>query len=107
MADDVLPTIRFHDRFSVADQRADGRDIDGLTAVDAGLYGKQQRLGLGELGRPRLDGFELGIDQAGKIERAAVAELPDLGEREARLLEREDLADPIQLAGAVIAPPGR
>jgi hypothetical protein len=95
----LFPIVVGHDRFSIADQRANGRGIDGRALVDAGLDGEQESAGLGEFARPGADRRELGIHELCEVERLVRREPLDLREREPGLLERNDLVDPLQLAG--------
>lgn len=62
------------------DQRAKGRDIDGLAAHDAGPDGEKQPARLPESLRLCGNGGDLGINQRGEIDRAAPRELFYLSE---------------------------
>ena len=85
---DLLPILIFHDGVSLPDQRAEGRGIDGLAAVDAGLDGEEQRTGFVELGFALLDDFQLRVHDCAKVHVAARRQLADLREAEAGALER-------------------
>lgn len=56
--------------------------------LDAGLDGEQEGAGLGQVARLRVDGGELRVDEPAEVERLVRHEPLDLGECQARLLER-------------------
>src|SRR5207249_260884 len=89
---------------SLTDQRAKGRGIDGLAAVDAGLDDEEQGAGFVELGFALLDGLQLRLDDGAKVHVAVRSQLADLREAEAGALQREDLLDALKLAAAVQPP---
>ena len=97
----LFPLFVGHGQFLILDQRAEGRGIDGLAAVDAGLDGFEQRAGLVEFGPPGVERRQLGVDQRAEVEPPAAGQLGDLRQGQAGPLERDDLVDPLELARPV------
>ena len=87
--------------FSGSDQRAEGRDVDRLAAIDAGLNGEQQRARLGQLGGAGIQLFQLRGDEPPEIDAASGEHPADRGQRKAGPLQRHDGVQPRQLAGPI------
>lgn len=96
-----------HGGFSLPDQRAERRDIDGLAAVDAGQDGTKQVARRLDFAMPLVEGLGLRGDEAAKIDRPTGAELVNLREREPRALHRDNLMQPLELDRPVMPPARR
>ena len=97
----------FHESFSISDQRAEGRDVDRLAAIDAGLDLEERTTGVGERRRLRLDRRELRRDDPAELGRPPAEQVGDPRQREPGLLERRHRRQPRELARAVDPPPAR
>ena len=65
-----LPVFGFHDLVSVSNQRAEGRSIDGLAAVDTRLDVEEEGLGSLQFSFPILDELQLRVDDHLEIHAA-------------------------------------
>jgi len=101
---ELVHLVLRHRRFSLSDQRAEGRDIDGLAAVDAGQDGTQQTVRLIDLHAALLERFDLSDDHLTQVDRSTAAEFMNLAEREPGALHRHDAMKLFQLGGAKVAP---